>query len=77
MRNSIKKLFDIAADVKTFLEVYTFTCFWSDEDSYIDFRVSAINNTQTLWHLCSGLKFKIFADGDKLVIRIYEENIPE
>ena len=77
MRNSMKKLMEIAADVKTLLGVYTFTCFWSDEDSYIDFRVSVIDDTPTLWHLCSSSKFKIFADGDKLVIRIYEDEIPE
>lgn len=77
MRNSMKKLMDIADEVKTFLGVYTFTCFWSDEDSYIDFRVSKIDYPRTLCLITHGQKLKIFGDGDKLVIRIYEDEIPE
>lgn len=77
MRNSMKKLMEIAADVKTHLGIYTFTCFWSDESSYIDFRVRVINDPRTLSLLCGGLDFNIFPDGENLVIRIYEGEKPE
>lgn len=72
MRSSMSDLLERCVDIKTALGVSNFNLYWFEDGSYADFRVGKINNPREIGRLSGDLDFRVFAEDNYLILRIFE-----
>ena len=73
MRDSLRHLIEVAQDVKDFLEKSSYTLHDCDSYACCEFRVRCIGDPRGLLKLVGSLLVRIIADGDDVLIKIYDE----
>lgn len=73
MTKSLQKLIDVAFDVKVYFGVNFYELHHYEDGSYCEFRVRQVRDLKTLLRLSNGLEVGFFADGDFVVVRLYED----
>ena len=73
MRSSMSDFLERCVDIKTALNVSNFNLYWFEDGSYADFRAVKINNPREIDRLSEGLEYRIFAEDNYLVLRVFED----
>lgn len=74
MSKTLEELIERACDIKCHFELSSFELHHYCDGSYVDFRVTKINDLQTLIRLAGGLGLKLFADDDYVIVRLFERD---
>lgn len=72
MRSSMSDFLEKCVDIKTALSVSNFNLYWFEDGSYADFRVAKINNPRGIERVSGGLDYRIFAEDNYLILRVFE-----
>lgn len=73
MTKSLQKLIEVAFDVKVYFSVGSYEMHHYEDGSYCDFHVRQILDLKTLLRLANGLEVRIYANGDSVIVRLYED----
>lgn len=72
MSNSLLELIEISLDVKYHLNLSSFQMYGYDDGSYCEFKVIKIKDPKALLDITKGLETFLYADGDNIIVRLYE-----
>lgn len=73
MRQSKYLFVDACFDIKVFLAVGSYEMHDYDDGCYADFKVQSIKDPKTLNNVIAPLDYRILADADMVVIRVFED----
>lgn len=72
MTKTLENLIDTCYDIKVFLAVSSYELHQYEDGSYADFKVAKVNDPCTLLLIAGSHNVRLFADGDNIIIRVYE-----
>lgn len=72
MRKSLEELIEVGYDIKIHLTVGHYELHHYDDGSFIDFRTTKIENPRRLIEIASGLDIRIYAEENKILVRVFE-----
>lgn len=73
MRHSKYLFVDACFHIKVFLAVGSYEMHDYDDGCYADFKVKSIKDPKTLNNVIAPLDYRILADADMVVIRVFED----
>lgn len=73
MRQSMCLFVDACFNIKVYLAVRSYEMHDYDDGSYADFKVKGIKDPKTLSKVIAPLDYRILADADMVVIRVFED----
>lgn len=74
MTTTLQELIERAYDIKVFFSIESYELYQYEDGSYADFRVLKVVDLPTLIRLAGGLELKFFADGDRMIVRLFEQD---
>lgn len=72
MTKTLEKLIDTCYNLKVILKVSSYELHQYEDGSFADFRVGQIADPRTLLIKAGGHLVKLFAEGDYIIIRVFE-----
>lgn len=75
MRDSLKHLIEIASDVKVLLDVRSFIVNECEDYCCCEFHVTNMIEPRRVLDLVGNLLVRMYASGDDLVIKVYDEEV--
>lgn len=73
IRGSLFKLIDVAYDFRLHFGLSSYELHHYEDGAFVDFQVSKIEDVPTLVHLSQGLRISVYANGDTMGVRLYED----
>lgn len=73
MTKSLQNLIDVAFEMKVYFGVGSYEMHQYDNGSYCDFHVRQVLDLKTLLCVASGLEVRFYAEGDCVIVRLYED----
>lgn len=73
MTDSLKKLIDVAYNIKVFLGLMSYTLYQYEDGSFVEFHVQKILNPRGLIELTNGLQIRFFHSESDIRIRVDED----
>lgn len=72
MSKSFQELIERAYDIKVYFAVGSYELHHYEDGSFVDFHVKKVVDLGTLLQLAGGLELKFFADGNLMIVRLFE-----
>lgn len=76
MTQTLSELIDKAYDIKVALYLSSYQLYQYEDGSYVDFKVSRIDDPRLILKLAGGLGVKFLADDAYIIIRMFERYEP-
>lgn len=74
MTKTFEELIERAYDIKVFFNVCYYVLHHYEDGSFADFIVPKVVDLPSLIRLADGLELKFFADGEKMIVRLFERD---
>ena len=74
MTTTLQELIERAYDIKVYFSIGSYELYQYEDGSYADFKVQKVVDLPTLIRLAGGLELKFFADGDRMIVRLFEKD---
>lgn len=74
MTTTLQELIERAYAIKIFFSIGSYELYHYEDGSYADFKVLKVVDLPTLIRLAGGLELKFFADGDRMIVRLFEKD---
>lgn len=74
MTKTFEELIERAYDIKVYFNIGSYVLHQYEDGSFVDFRVQKVVDLPTLIRLAGGLELKFFADGDRMIVRLFEKD---
>lgn len=74
MTKQLQELIEVSFDVKVFFQIASYELHHYEDGSFSDFHVKKIVDLPTLIKVAQGLELKFFADGDFIIVRLFERD---
>lgn len=72
MTKTLENLIDTCYRIKVFLAVGSYELHQYDDGSYADFKVAKVTDPRSLLIIAGSHQVRLFADGDNIIIRVFE-----
>lgn len=72
MRKSMQELIERASDIKVYYALDSYELHQYEDGSFIDFKILKVVDLVPLMILAGGLQLSFFADGDYMIVRLFE-----
>ena len=72
MTKTLSKLIDTCYNIKVLLAVSSYELHQYEDGSYVDFKVTKVTDPRSLLITAEQHQVRLFADGDYIIIRVFE-----
>ena len=72
MTKTLSNLIDTCYNIKVFLAVSSYELHQYEDGSYADFKVAKVTDPRSLLITAGSHQVRLFADGDNIIIRVFE-----